>query len=121
MPILDMSFVAQEPNKFRDTDELLAMRLEPATRKPKQGKRRRRGSKVSVGTANPNGAGSRRPFNERKPRGVGGPQNAPGTKEMIDKMRRQFDLEAKRKVKAKQPLPQRTLSLTLIITNHLPD
>ena len=91
----------QGPQNFADTDALLAIRLDGRPeKKVKGGKRRRRGSKASEASNHPNGTGSahRRLFQDKKPRGVGGARNAAVQKELVEKMRKQFDLEAKRKV-----------------------
>jgi len=80
------------------------MRLDGrAEKKVPKGKRRRRGSKASAGSNHPNsnaaGSAHRRLFQgDKKPRGVGGVQKAGVQKELMEKMRKQFDVEAKRKV-----------------------
>jgi len=86
----------QDAPGFGDTDELLGKRISAPEKKQK----RRRGKRRDSAT-NPNVPGSahRRQFQgDRKPRGVV-PTGQALNKEQVDRLRKQFDLEAKKKVK----------------------
>merc|ERR1711959_160643 len=80
---------------FGDTDKLLGKRIVAPEKKPK----RRRGKRRD-GSTNPNvpGEAHRRQFQgDRKPRGVV-PSGQGLSKDQVDKLRRQFDIQAKKKV-----------------------